>query len=110
MELSGNWNFPTAIRFGAGRIGELGDACAEAGMARPLLVTDPGLAALPPVAAAQRALEDGGLEPAVFSDIKGNPTSSNVAAALATYRAGGHDGIIAFGGGSALDAGKAVAT
>ena len=47
MELTGNWNYPTAIRFGAGRISELPDACRVLGMERPLLVTDPGLAALP---------------------------------------------------------------
>ena len=109
MTLYGNWTFPTAIRFGAGRIAELGEACREAAMARPLLVTDPALAALPPVAAAQRAIKQAGLELGVFSDIKGNPTSSNVEAALEAYRAGGHDGIVALGGGSALDAGKAVA-
>jgi alcohol dehydrogenase class IV len=109
MPLKGNWNYPTAIRFGAGRLAELGEACQQAGMAKPLLVTDPGLAALPMVADAVAAVEGAGLSVAVFSDIKGNPTLENVEAGVAAFKSGGHDGVIAFGGGSALDAGKAIA-
>ncbi|MDJ0811082.1 MAG: iron-containing alcohol dehydrogenase [Desulfobacterales bacterium] len=109
MELNGNWNYPTAIRFGAGRIRELPDACRELGVARPLLVTDPGLAALPMIAAAVARCRDAGLGCEVFSEVQGNPVVANVDAGVAAFRAGGHDGVIAFGGGSALDVGKAVA-
>ncbi len=109
MELYGNWNYPTAIRFGAGRIRELPDACREWGIARPLLVTDPGLAALPMIAAAVARCRDAGLGCEVFSEVQGNPVVANVDAGVAAFRAGGHDGVIAFGGGSALDVGKAVA-
>lgn len=109
MPLKGNWNYPTSIRFGAGRLSELGDACQQAGMANPLLVTDPGLAALPMVADAVKAVEGAGLAVKVFSAIKGNPTLENVEAGVAAFKSGGHDGVIAFGGGSALDAGKAIA-
>ncbi|MDJ0885570.1 MAG: iron-containing alcohol dehydrogenase [Desulfobacterales bacterium] len=109
MELNGNWNYPTAIRFGAGRIRELPDACRELGVARPLLVTDPGLAALPMIAAAVARCRDAGLGCEVFSEVQGNPVVANVDAGVAAFRAGGHDGVVAFGGGSALDVGKAVA-
>lgn len=104
-----NWNYPTAVRTGAGRINELADACGELGMTTPLLVTDPGLAALPMVGEITERCRQQGMTVSVFSDIKPNPTGENVDAGIARYRAGNHDGVIAFGGGSGLDAGKAVA-
>ena len=104
-----NWSYPTAIRFGAGRIAELGEACQSAGILNPLLVTDPGLVNLPITGTAVAAVESAGLPCAVFADIKPNPTGENVEAGLAMMRSGGHDGVIAFGGGSALDAGKVIA-
>ena len=109
MELKGNWNYPTAIRFGAGRVRELPDACRAMGVDRPLLVTDAGLAALPMIAAAAAACRAAGLDCEVFADVRGNPVAANVDAGVAAFRDGGHDGVIAFGGGSALDVGKAVA-
>ncbi|MDX1466042.1 MAG: iron-containing alcohol dehydrogenase [Halomonas sp.] len=109
MTLTGNWTYPTAIRFGAGRLRELPDACAEAGMARPLLVTDRGLADLPITAAALDTLEAAGLGRALFAEVDPNPNERNLAAGVAAFRAGGHDGVIAFGGGSGLDLGKMVA-
>ncbi len=109
IDLSGNWNFPTPIRFGAERISELPAACGELGITRPLLVTDPGLADLPVLNQALTACDAGGLPVAVFSDIQPNPVGQNVDDGVATFKAGGHDGVIAFGGGSALDAGKAIA-
>jgi alcohol dehydrogenase class IV len=107
--LRGNWNYPTAVKFGAGRIAELPDMCKALGLKRPLIVTDPGLAGLPMIKEAVARNEAAGLHTAVFSDIKGNPNGKNVEDGLKAYRAGRHDGVIAFGGGSALDAGKAVA-
>lgn len=109
MDLKGNWNYPTAIRFGAGRIKELPQACSAAGIARPLLVTDPGLAKLAMVQDALKACAGAGLGVALFSDVKANPVAKNVADGLAVFRAGKHDGVIAFGGGSALDAAKVIA-
>ncbi|MBA5778836.1 iron-containing alcohol dehydrogenase [Stappia sp. F7233] len=106
---SANWNYPTSVRFGAGRIKELGKVTANAGMKRPLLVTDPGLAKLPMVAQALDICREAGLEPGLFSDVKPNPVGSNIEAGVAAYRAGNHDGVIAFGGGSGLDAGKVIA-
>lgn len=108
-DLKGNWNYPTTIRFGAGRIAELPDACRELGIARPLLVTDPGLAQLPMVSQAIAHNEQAGVPTGLFSDIKPNPVGKNVDDGVRAYRDGGHDGVIAYGGGSALDAGKAIA-
>jgi len=108
-KLRGNWNYPTSIRFGAGRIAELPDACRSLGMQRPLLVTDPALAKLPMIGAAVESGRRAGLGCEVYSDVQGNPVEANVTGGVAAYRAGRHDGVIAFGGGSALDAAKAIA-
>jgi len=104
-----NWSYPTAIKFGNGRLSELGALCKEAGIARPLLVTDRGLASLPITARALDILEGAGLGRAVFADVDPNPTEANMAAGIKAYLAGSHDGIVAFGGGSALDLGKMIA-
>ena len=109
MNLTGNWSYPTAMRFGAGRIAELAEACAEAGITRPLLVTDRGLAGLPITARALDCLAAAGLEHALFAEVDPNPNEVNLDAGIEAYRAGGHDGVIAFGGGSGLDLGKMVA-
>jgi alcohol dehydrogenase class IV len=105
LNLRGNWNYPTTIWAGPGRIAELPDACARAGIKRALIVTDEGLAGAPMIQSALAALKDS----ALFSAVRGNPAASHVEAGLRAYRAGGHDGVVAFGGGSALDAGKVVA-
>lgn len=107
--LRGNWNYPTAVRFGPGRIAELADACKQLGMTRPLLVTDPGLRGLPMVSQALERNAAAGLATTVFADIKPNPVGRNVDDGVAAYKAAGCDGVIAFGGGSGLDAGKAIA-
>ena len=106
---SANWSYPTAIRFGAGRISEIGAACAQAGIRRPLLVTDRGLARMAITARTLDLLEQAGLGRAVFAEVDPNPNELNLAAGLAAYRAGGHDGVVAFGGGSGLDLAKMVA-
>jgi len=109
MHLTGNWSYPTAIRFGAGRISEIADACNAAGMNKPLLVTDRGLANLPITQNTLDLLDQAGLGRAMFAEVDPNPNEKNLAAGLAAYQAGGHDGVIAFGGGSGLDLGKVVA-
>mgnify|MGYP002623732894 CR=1 FL=1 len=107
--LRGNWNYPTQVRFGPGRIAELARACKSLGMKRPLLVTDPGLAKLPMIKAAIAANEAEGVATGLFSDVKANPVGKNVEDGLKAYRAGKHDGVIAWGGGSGLDAAKVIA-
>src|SRR5271157_3871836 len=98
--LRGNWNYPTTIWAGPGRIAELADACARVGIRHPLLVTDEGLVGTPMIKSALAALKDA----ALFGAVRGNPALSHVEAGLRAYRAGGHHGVVAFGGGSALDA------
>ncbi|MDH5558490.1 MAG: iron-containing alcohol dehydrogenase, partial [Alphaproteobacteria bacterium] len=107
--VTGNWNYPTKMMVGPGRIADLANACRSLGMAKPLLITDPGIAGLPMVADAIAANKAAGLPTGLFSDIKGNPIGRNVEDGVRAYREGGHDGVIAFGGGSGLDAAKAVA-
>jgi alcohol dehydrogenase class IV len=107
--LTRNWNYPTAVRFGPGRIAELPTVCKELGMRRPLLVTDPGLRKLPMIDAALASLRATGLGDAVFSEIRANPVGKNVDDGVAYYRQNRCDGVIAFGGGSALDVGKTIA-
>ena len=109
MPLVANWNYPTAVRVGAGRVTELAAACKSLGMQAPLLVTDPGLASLSMTNSILEQCGAAGLQIKVFEKIKANPTGENVIDGINQYHAGKHDGVIAFGGGSALDAGKAIA-
>ncbi|WP_127901798.1 iron-containing alcohol dehydrogenase [Solirhodobacter olei] len=104
-----NWSYPTAVKFGPGRIQELAHFCKEAGLKRPLLVTDRALAALPITAQALGIMEAAGLGRGMFCEVDPNPTEANMKAGIAAFKAGGHDGVICFGGGSALDLGKMIA-
>ncbi len=108
-KLIANWNYPTNISIGAGRISELSVACKDLGIQAPLLITDPGLASLPMISAAVASCNKAGLRCGLFSNIQSNPSGRNIIDGVDAYRAGSHDGVIAFGGGSGLDAGKAVA-
>jgi alcohol dehydrogenase class IV len=105
----GNWNYPTTMRMGAGKLSELPVQCRLAGICRPLLVTDPGLMALDMVSQAQGLCSEGGIATEIYSSIQANPVGKNVDDGVVMFRAGQHDGIIALGGGSVIDTAKAIA-
>ncbi len=109
VQITGAWNFPTRVITGPGRIAELPEACRTHGITRPLLVTDKGLAASDLIAGIVGLVRDAGIPIGVFSEVKSNPTEANLAAGVDAFKAGGHDGVVAVGGGSALDIGKCVA-
>jgi alcohol dehydrogenase len=104
-----NINFPTSIKLGPGRIKELAQFCADTGIRSPLFVTDPGLADMAMTKAVIASLKGANLSVGVFTEVKPNPVEENVQHGVEVFRRGRHDGVIAFGGGSALDVGKAIA-
>ena len=109
MTLMGNWSYPTKIKFGAGRIREIADACNQANIKRPLLITDKGLSNLPITSKTLQLMKEAGLGDALFSNVDQNPNEKNLNSGIAAFKEGNHDGVIAFGGGSGLDLGKLVA-
>lgn len=109
MSLTANWSYPTAVRFGAGRSAEIADACAAAGISKPLLITDRNLADMDITTRTLDLLDAAGLGRAIFSDVDPNPNEKNAEAGVRAFKDGGHDGVVAFGGGSGLDLGKLVA-
>jgi len=109
MTLTGNWSYPTNIRFGAGRINEIADACKAAGITKPLLVTDRGLAGMDITQNTLALMEQAGLGRNLFAEVDPNPNDKNAEEGVRVYREGDFDGVIAFGGGSGLDLGKVIA-
>ena len=109
INLAGNWNYPTQIRFGAGRINEISQLLSQINSLNPLLVTDNGLANSDLIKNIIDLIKAQNISVQVFSEIKPNPTGTNISAGVKVYLQGNHDSVIAVGGGSALDAGKAIA-
>ena len=109
MTLIGNWSYPTQIKFGAGRIREISEACKQANIKKPPLITDKGLSNLPITSRTLQLMKEAGLGEAIFSNVDPNPNEKNLDAGIAAFTEGNHDGVIAFGGGSGLDLGKLVA-
>ena len=103
-----DWGFPVPIAYGPGRLAEIGAQCVRLGVKNPLIVTDRGSRELPFIDQTRDSLIAAGLSCDVFSDISPNPRDDEIGAGRAQYRKGGHDAIIAIGGGSAMDGGKAI--
>ena len=104
-----NWNYPTTVWVGEKRVEDLYLACKQLKIKKPLFVTDGGLAQSEMVKKIVDDLNKKSFQTKVFSEVKGNPVGSNVMQGVEAFRKGNHDGVIAFGGGSGLDVGKAVA-
>ena len=109
MTLIGNWSYPTSMRFGAGRISEIAEACQSAGISKPLLVTDKGLADMDITKTTLGLIEQAGLGRGMFCEVDPNPTDKNASEGVRAFKEGGYDGVIAFGGGSGLDLAKVIA-
>ncbi len=104
-----NWNYPTTMWVGENRIKDLGDACRNLNINKPLLVTDSGLAQSNIVKDVLSNLKSDGISVELYSNVVGNPTGNNVNEGANFYKKNNCDGVIAFGGGSGLDVGKAIA-
>lgn len=103
-----DWTFPIPIAYGSGRLSEIGQRCAAMGLSNPLIVTDKGSRDLPFISQLHEYLAEAGLSSGIFSDISPNPRDDEIGAGREAFRSGNHDAIIAIGGGSAMDGGKAV--
>ena len=101
-----NWNYPTPIWFGLNRVNEIQKACENLNINNPLIVTDPGILKTDIIAKVNNSLNS---KTAIYSDVQGNPTGSNVMNGAKVFNVGQHDGVIAVGGGSGMDVGKGIA-
>ena len=104
-----NWNYPTTMWVGENRINDIAEACKNLGITKPLLVTDKGLAQTDIVKKTLLILDNNKVSAELYSNVIGNPTGSNVTEGADYYNKNRCDGVIAFGGGSGLDVGKAIA-
>ena len=101
-----NWNYPTTIWFGENRYKDIQEACNSINIQNPLIVTDPGLLNTDLIEKLNKSLKS---QTKIYSNVQGNPTGSNVTNGVKVLKEGDHDGVIAIGGGSAMDVGKGIA-
>ena len=101
-----NWNYPTSIWFGLNRIKEIQKACDDLNISNPLIVTDPGILQTDIITKINSSLKT---KANIFSQVKSNPTGTNVEAGVKIFNENNHDGVIAVGGGSGMDTGKGIA-
>ena len=104
-----DWSFPVPIAYGPGRLREMGEHATNFELTKPLIVTDQGSAGLPFIDTLQQALLSAGIGSEVFAEVAPNPRDSDIVLARNAYLEGGHDSVIAIGGGSGMDAGKSTA-
>lgn len=103
-----DWSFPVPIAYGPGRLSEIGDRLHQLGVTNPLIVTDHGSLNLPFMALLADHLDAANLPHGLFGDISPNPRDDEIEAGCTHFRDGGHDAVIAIGGGSAMDGGKSI--
>ena len=104
-----HWSYPTDITLGKGSLKQLPEACVATGIHKPLVVTDKGLEDHQIIHACLEILRGNGFSPELFSNVNSNPNEENLNAGLEIFLSLGADGIVAIGGGSALDLGKLIA-
>ena len=107
--IKSKWNYPTNIWVGENRIKDLTLACKNLNIQKPLLVTDEGLAKTKIISNSLEILKNGNISVVLFSNVVGNPTGTNVDDGVKFFKKNNCDGVIAFGGGSGIDVGKAIA-
>lgn len=103
-----DWTFPVPIRYGPGRLVEIGEFCVQNNIANPLIVTDRGSRDLPFIERVSDVCLASKVQSVVFSDVSPNPTDQEIARGKRAFAQGRHDAVIAIGGGSGMDAGKAI--
>ena len=103
-----DWTFPVPIRYGPGRLSEIGAACKQLNITNPLIVTDRGSRDLPFIDLVIAACDSEVLGNGIFSHVSPNPTDEEITQGKIVFNKGEHDGVIAIGGGSGMDAGKAI--
>ena len=103
-----DWGFPVPISYGPGRLAEIGKACISLDIKNPLIVTDSGSKELPFIERLKEILMGSNIGSDLYSKVSPNPREDEISEGCSQFKSGDHDAIIAIGGGSAMDGGKAI--